>query len=188
MHQLRVDWQWLTACCDMGRAASGQAAVCASGCGDEREWHLARGSSVAEAPGECHGDGRERSQPLHPSAAVAIAPASTLSTDRRCRRKALHLGERCRSAMHARHAGRLLPGTAGTVRCAVLKSLSVACTHRRARSPRSSVTCKSDRFVMKSFQALVQLAPRLAHRAGRPALIKNFLAVLQNRAQKTAHV
>ena len=28
-----------------------------------------------------------------------------------------------------------------------LKSLSVACTHRRARSLRSRVTCKSDRFV-----------------------------------------
>ena len=150
-HQMRVGRQWLTACCDMGRAASGQAAVCASGCGGEREWHLSRGSSVAEAPGECHGDGRERYQPLHPSAAVAIAPASTLSTDRRCRRKASHLGERCRSAVHARHAGRLLPGTAGTVRCAVLKSLSVACTHRRARSLLNSVTCKSDRFVMICF-------------------------------------
>ena len=157
-HQMRVGRQWLTACCDMGRAASGQAAVCASGCGGEREWHLARGSSVAEAPGEDRGDGRERSQPLHPSAAVAIAPASTLSTDRRCRREALHFGERCRSAVHARHAGRLLPGTAGTVRCAVLKSLSVACTHRRARSLPNSVTCKSDRFVMKSFQPLAQLA------------------------------
>ena len=150
-HQLRVGRQWLTACCDMGRAASGQAAVCASGCGGEREWHLARGSSVAEAPGECHGDGRERYQPLHPSAAVAIAPASTLSTDRRCRREALHFEERCSSAVHARHAGRLLPGTAGTVRCAVLKSLSVACTHRRARSLLNSVTCKSDRFVMICF-------------------------------------
>ena len=150
-HQMRVGRQWLTACCDMGRAASGQAAVCASGCGGEREWHLARESSVAEAPGEDRGDGRERSQPLHPSAAVAFAPASTLSTDRRCRRKALHFPERCRSAVPARHAGRLLPGTAGTVRCAVLKSLSVVCTHRRARSPRSSVTCKSDRFVMICF-------------------------------------
>ena len=150
-HQMRVGRQWLTACCDMGRAASGQAAVCASGCGGEREWHLARGSSVAEAPGEDRGDGRERSQPLHPSAAVAIAPASTLSTDRRCRRKALHFPGRCRSAVHARHAGRLLPGTADTVRCAVLKSLSVACTHRRARSPRSSVTCKTDCFVMICF-------------------------------------
>ena len=147
-HQMRVGRQWLTAYCDMGRAASGQAAVCASGCGGEREWHLARGSSVAEAPGEDRGDGRERSQPLHPSAAVAIAPASTLLTDRRCRRKALHFPGRCRSAVHARHAGRLLPGTAGTVRCAVLKSLSVACTHRRARSLLNSVTCKSDRFVM----------------------------------------
>ena len=150
-HQMRVGRQWLTACCDMGRAASGQAAVCASGCGGEREWHLARESSVAEAPGEDRGDGRERSQPLHPSAAVAIAPASTLSTDRRCRRKALHFPGRCRSAVHARHAGRLLPGTAGTVRCAVPKSLSVACTHRRARSPRSSVTCKTDCFVMICF-------------------------------------
>ena len=154
MHQLRVDWQWLTACCDMGRAASGQAAVCASGCGGEREWHLARGSSVAEAPGEDRGDGRERSQPLHPSAAVAIAPASTLSTDRRCRRKASHFEERCRSAVHARHAGRLQRRTAGTVRCAPLKSLSVACTHRRARSLLNSVTCKSDRFVMICFNRL----------------------------------
>ena len=150
-HQMRVGRQWLTACCDMGRAASGQAAVCASGCGGEREWHLARGSSVAEAPGEDRGDGRERYQPLHPSAAVAIAPASTLSTDRRCRRKALHLGERCRSAVHARHAGRLQRRTAGTVRCARPKSLSVACTHRRARSLPNSVTCKSDRFVMICF-------------------------------------
>ena len=150
-HQMRVGRQWLTACCDMGRAASGQAAVCASGCGGEREWHLARESGVAEAPGEGRGDGRERSQPLHPSAAVAIAPSSTLSADRRCRRKASHFPGRCRSAVHARHAGRLLPGTAGTVRCAVLKSLSVACTHRRARSLRSSVTCKSDRFVMICF-------------------------------------
>ena len=150
-HQMRVGRQWLTACCDMGRAASGQAAVCASGCGGEREWHLTCESGVAEAPGEDRGDGRERSQPLHPSAAVAIAPASTLSTDRRCRREALHFGERCRSAVHARHAGRLLPGTAGTVRCAVLKSLSVACTHRRARSLPNSVTCKSDRFVMICF-------------------------------------
>ena len=150
-HQMRVGRQWLTACCDMGRAASGQAAVCASGCGGEREWHLARGSSVAEAPGECHGDGRERYQPLHPSAAVAIAPASTLSTDRRCRRKALHFPGRCRSAVHARHAGRLRRCTAGTVRCAPLKSLSVACTHRRARSLLNSVTCKSDRFVMICF-------------------------------------
>ena len=133
-HQKRVDRQWLTASCDMGRAGCGQAAVCASGCGGEREWHLARGSSVAEAPGEGRGDDRERYQPLHPSAAVAIAPASTLSTDRRCRREALHFEERCRSAVHARHAGRLLPGTAGTVRCAVPKSLSVACTQRRARS------------------------------------------------------
>ena len=66
-HQYQVDRQWLTASCDMGRAGCGQAAVCASGCGGEREWHLARGSSVAEAPGECHGDGRERYQPLHPS-------------------------------------------------------------------------------------------------------------------------
>ena len=150
-HQMRVGRQWLTACCDMGRAASGQAAVCASGCGGEQEWHLARGSGVAEAPGEDRGDGRERSQPLHPSAAVAITPASTLSTDRRCRREALHFGERCRSAVHARHAGRLLPGTAGTVRCARPRSLSVACTHRRARSLLNSVTCKSDRFVMICF-------------------------------------
>ena len=97
-HQMRVGRQWLTAYCDMGRAASGQAAVCASGCGGEREWHLARESSVAEAPGEDRGDGRERSQPLHPSAAVAIAPASTLLIDRRCRREALHFEERCRSA------------------------------------------------------------------------------------------
>ena len=150
-HQLRVDRQWLTACCDMGRAASGQAAVCASGCGGEREWHLARESGVAEAPGEGRGDGRERSQPLHPSAAVAIAPASTLLTDRRCRRKASHFPERCRSAVPARRAGRLQRRTAGTVRCARPQSLSVACTHRRARSLPNSVTCKSDRFVMICF-------------------------------------
>ena len=133
-HQRRVDRQWLTASCDTGRAGCGQAAVCASGCGGEREWHLARGSSVAEAPGEDRGDGRERSQPFHPSAAVAITPASTLSMDRRCRHKASHFEERCRSAVHARHPGRLQRRTAGTVRCARPKSLSVACTHRRARS------------------------------------------------------
>ena len=143
-HQMRVDWQWLTACCDMGRAANGQAAVCASGCGGEREWHLARESSVAEAPGEDRGDGRERSQPLHPSAAVAIAPASTLSTDRRCRREALHFGERCRSAVHARHA---LAGFSGahTVPCAVRRrgrSALRARTGEHGRSPTALLHAK----------------------------------------------
>ena len=77
MHQLRVDWQWLTACCDMGRVTSGQAAVCASGCGSERDHHLARRRGDAEAPGECQGDGLEKIQPLGRSLEHTSAPAPT---------------------------------------------------------------------------------------------------------------
>ena len=87
--------------------------------------------------------------------------------------KALHFPERCRSAVPARHAGRLQRRTAGTVRCARPKSLSVACTHRRARSPRSSVTCKSDRFVM-IFVSTTRATSRVRCRLSAPRRISSI--------------
>ena len=84
-HRLRVGRQWLTASCDMGRAGCGQAAVCASGCGSERERHLARRRGDAEAPGECQSDGLEKIQPSGRSLEHTSAPAPTPPLDGRGR-------------------------------------------------------------------------------------------------------
>ena len=154
-HPLRVDRQWLTACCDMGRAGCGQAAVCASGCGSERDHHLARRRGDAEAPGECQGDGLEKIQPSGRSLEHTSAPAPTSPLGWT---RASHLGSEQTTPCRRAHKLPLQLCTQGWVACAQLKPLSEATTRHRARPLPNSVTCISERNVIKTFQPLTQLA------------------------------
>ena len=156
-HQRRVDRQWLTASCDTGRAGCGQAAVCVSGCGSEREHHLARRRGDAEAPGECQIDGLEKIQPLGRSLEHTSAPAPTSPLDGRGR---FILGSEQTTPCRRAHKLPLQLCTQGWVACAQLKPLSEAATRHRARPLPNSVTCISEQNAMNLFQPLTQLAFR----------------------------